>query len=315
MGGAALLPSYLFGLRWPSPGEQQGSMIGLRVNSKRFYTKGGLSGLILSMPMSLWWASADPHLHRRPSNTSKWIWLSRKESLLLSYESWSVQGFVSALQDWSLCFPQSCGCPLIKSHCPSQTNSLGIPSPFDRSPGWEHWHGVQNLTTGGETLWNYFGSPTQWVWNLIFLWFWPFYCLTEEMATHSSILAWRIPWMQEPGGLQSTGLQRVGHDWATLLSLSLSHWGFFVFGVSFFGEFQHPPVDGCSAASGNSVGLAGGNEHTSFYLAILNQKPTFPFLLTRYISLRCTACWLVICIYYVITTIINLVNIHHLIEL
>ena len=31
-------------------------------------------------------------------------------------------------------------------------------------------------------------------------------------ATHSSILAWRIPWTEEPGGLQSTGLQRVGHD-------------------------------------------------------------------------------------------------------
>ena len=39
--------------------------------------------------------------------------------------------------------------------------------------------------------------------------------LEEEMATHSSILAWRIPWTEEPGGLQSTGLQRVGHDWAT----------------------------------------------------------------------------------------------------
>ena len=35
------------------------------------------------------------------------------------------------------------------------------------------------------------------------------------MATHSSILAWRISWMGEPGGLQSMGSQRVGHDWAT----------------------------------------------------------------------------------------------------
>ena len=32
------------------------------------------------------------------------------------------------------------------------------------------------------------------------------------MATHSSILAWEIPWMEEPGGLQSSGSQRVGHD-------------------------------------------------------------------------------------------------------
>ena len=34
----------------------------------------------------------------------------------------------------------------------------------------------------------------------------------EEMATHSSILAWRIPWTEEPGRLQSMGSQRVGHD-------------------------------------------------------------------------------------------------------
>ena len=40
--------------------------------------------------------------------------------------------------------------------------------------------------------------------------------LEEGMETHSSILAWRIPWMEEPGGLQSMGLQRVGHDWSDL---------------------------------------------------------------------------------------------------
>ena len=36
--------------------------------------------------------------------------------------------------------------------------------------------------------------------------------LEKEMTTHSSILAWEIPWTEEPGGLQSMGLQRVGHD-------------------------------------------------------------------------------------------------------
>ena len=36
--------------------------------------------------------------------------------------------------------------------------------------------------------------------------------LEQEMAPHSSILAWRIPWTEEPGGLQSMGLQRVGDD-------------------------------------------------------------------------------------------------------
>ena len=39
--------------------------------------------------------------------------------------------------------------------------------------------------------------------------------LEKGMATHFSILAWRIPWTEEPGSLQSVGLQRVGHDWAT----------------------------------------------------------------------------------------------------
>ena len=36
--------------------------------------------------------------------------------------------------------------------------------------------------------------------------------LEKEMATHSSILAWKIPWMEEPGGLQSMGSRRVRHD-------------------------------------------------------------------------------------------------------
>ena len=39
--------------------------------------------------------------------------------------------------------------------------------------------------------------------------------LEKKMATHSNILAWRIPWTEEPGGLHSTGLQRVGHDGVT----------------------------------------------------------------------------------------------------
>ena len=36
--------------------------------------------------------------------------------------------------------------------------------------------------------------------------------LEKEMATHSSILAWEIPWSEDPGGLQSMGLQKVGHE-------------------------------------------------------------------------------------------------------
>ena len=43
--------------------------------------------------------------------------------------------------------------------------------------------------------------------------------LEKEMATHSSTLAWKIWWTEEPGRLQSMGSQRLGHDWATSLSL------------------------------------------------------------------------------------------------
>ena len=54
--------------------------------------------------------------------------------------------------------------------------------------------------------------------------------LEKEIATHTSILAWRIPWMEKLGGLQSMGSQRVGHNWVTSLTHSLTgclglvHW-------------------------------------------------------------------------------------------
>ena len=47
----------------------------------------------------------------------------------------------------------------------------------------------------------------------------------KAVAPHSSTLAWKIPWTEEPGGLQSMGSLRVGHDWATSLSLfTFMHW-------------------------------------------------------------------------------------------
>ena len=59
---------------------------------------------------------------------------------------------------------------------------------------------VKNLPTIWET----------WVWSLG----WED-SLEKGMATDSRVLAWRIPWTEEPGGLQSTELQRVEHDWVT----------------------------------------------------------------------------------------------------
>ena len=63
----------------------------------------------------------------------------------------------------------------------------------------------------------------------------PWMLLMEKaMAPHSSTLAWEIPWMEEPGGLQSVMSLRVGHDWATSLSLfTFTHWR---------RKWQPPPV-------------------------------------------------------------------------
>ena len=66
--------------------------------------------------------------------------------------------------------------------------------------------------------------------------------LQKEMATHSSILAWRIPWMEKPGRLQSMGSQRVWHDWATSLSLFSLQLSFvFTLWPSFF--LSLPPLN------------------------------------------------------------------------
>ena len=55
--------------------------------------------------------------------------------------------------------------------------------------------------------------------------------LEKEMATHSSTLAWKTPWTEEPGRLQSVRSQRVGQDWATSLSLSNEYSGLISFMV------------------------------------------------------------------------------------
>ena len=61
--------------------------------------------------------------------------------------------------------------------------------------------------------------------------------LENEMAPHFSTLAWEIPWTEEPGRLQSMGLQRVGHDWPTslsLLTISLNLWFYIIYSLYIF---------------------------------------------------------------------------------
>ena len=71
--------------------------------------------------------------------------------LLLSPGSWHTQDFVCALQEWSPCFPLSCESPASKFHWTPKSGSLGSPSPFARSPGWEAWYKAQNLHKSGRT--------------------------------------------------------------------------------------------------------------------------------------------------------------------
>ena len=77
-----------------------------------------------------------------------------------------------------------------------------LENPMDGGAWWAEVHGVTK-------------SQTQ-LSNFMFTFH--FHALEKEMATHSSVLAWRIPGMGEPGWLTSMGSQRVGHDWSHLAS-------------------------------------------------------------------------------------------------
>ena len=89
-------------------------------------------------------------------------------------------------------------------------------------------------------------SPTLETWVRSLGWEDP---LEKEMVTHSSILAWRIPWTEKPGRLQSTGSQRVGHDWTTSLTHSLTIWlkvkmyFFFFFNIFLSGSYPWKCLD------------------------------------------------------------------------
>ena len=84
------------------------------------------------------------------------------------------------------------------SGTPLQSSCLE--NPMDGGAWWAAVHGVAKSLT----------------WLSDFSFTFHFHALEKEMATHSSVLAWRIPGMGEPGGLPSLGSHRVGHDWSDL---------------------------------------------------------------------------------------------------
>ena len=82
-----------------------------------------------------------------------------------------------------------------------------LENPMDRGAWWAAVHGVAR----------------SWTRLRDFTFTFHFHALEKEMATHSSILAWRIPGMGEPGGLPSMGSHRVGHDWSNLAAATGNH--------------------------------------------------------------------------------------------
>ena len=75
---------------------------------------------------------------------------------------------------------------------------------------------LENLMDGGAWWAAVHGVAKSHTWLSDFTFTFHFHALEKEMATHSSVLAWRIPGMGEPGGLPSIGSHRVGHDWSNL---------------------------------------------------------------------------------------------------
>ena len=172
-------------------------MVGLMENSKRFYAKGDLPRQLLPVPPSLWWTPADPRLHKRPSNTSRWFCFS----FLWSHCSFPLSlGACKVLfmpSKTGICFPQSCGSLVIKSYWSSWSDSLGVPSPFVGSPGWGAWCGILNLHNSGRTSFLLLLSSL-WVtllagMGLILSWLCPSYCLA--VASSLSLDAPYLFWM------------------------------------------------------------------------------------------------------------------------
>jgi len=121
----------------------------------------------------------------------------------------------------TLCDPMDCGPPDSSTHGIFQVRTLEwVAISFTRgsSPPRDWTHVSISCIAG-----RFFTHYTTWEG---FLYIYLLYIISEKAkAPHSSTLAWKIPWTEEPGRLQSMGSLGVGHDWATSLSLfTFMHW-------------------------------------------------------------------------------------------
>ena len=92
----------------------------------------------------------------------------------------------------------------------------------------DYWNQLQypcleNLTDGGAWKAVAHGIAKSRTWLSDFPFTFHFHALEKEMATHSIVLAWRIPGTGEPGGLPSMGLHRVGHNWSNLAAAAAAN--------------------------------------------------------------------------------------------
>ena len=169
--------------------------------------------------------TTDQHLHcHQPGLSSFLVWtpeflsLKRPPNSSLPPSVWCQQGSIlvcpqafqasSQTQNFGFCFtwntllPDACLAPWSLLFC------LYSKAPFHEAfPDHPNYKVNSTLTCHGSLF-------------VFFLFSANYYLILEKaVAPHSSILAWRIPRLEEPGGLQSMGSQRVRHDWATSLSL------------------------------------------------------------------------------------------------
>ena len=134
------------------------------------------------------------------SSTSKSLWRVEKKKCQL-------------LSGVRFCNPMHCSLPGSSVHsCLQARIPEWVAIPFSRLSSWSrNWTWILCIAgtfSGSEVKASASNSGDQ------------VRSLEKEMVTHSRILAWRIPWKEEPGRLQSTGSQRVRHNWTTSLSLS-----------------------------------------------------------------------------------------------
>ena len=186
----------------------------------------------LHMSWQYWWRADKPEgWITWPRSHIYWVVETGFELRLSSLRGHKVLFLPSK----GICFPQSCRSSIVKSHWPSKSYSLGIPSPLARSPGWEAWHEAQNLHNSGRTSLVYFFFSL-WVAHL------------ASMRFYFNVIAPLLP---------------------SLCAFSVV----LGCGVFFLGGFQHLAVDGHSAASCDFGVLKGEEERTSFYSTIMGFSP------------------------------------------